>query len=225
MPEGQEGEKTPPTKGEKSWRSMMLVVLVNQYAQMLQSTAAKLYAEFRARREPGVVAPSVAKEAAAASRSVKKAEERLHKAQAKAKETQEKVAKAQGKSSSSSSSRGGKAKASGKSSSSSSSSAADLGSKPGGPPPKGGSSSGSSNPLVDTGASTNVAPAGFNPKARVVVAGHAESSESEQEPQWSAQQMLYLTQMWNLMQAQQHAGLSMTDIQSAFLNGPMTGLA
>ena len=153
---------------------------------------------------------------------MKKAEERLHKAQAKAKETQEKVAKAQEKSSSSS--RGGKGKASGKSSSSSST-AADLRSKSGGPPPKGGSSSGSSDPLVDTGASTNVAPGGFNPKSRVVVTGNAEPTELEQQPQWSPQQMLYLTQMWNMMQAQQQAGLSMADIQSAFLNGPMTGMA
>ena len=37
--------------------------------------------------------------------------------------------------------------------------------------------------------------------------------------------MLYLTQMWNLMQTQHQAGLSMTDIQIAFLNGPWTGLA
>ena len=62
MPEEQEGEKNPPTRGETLWRRLMLVVLVYQYAQMLQSTAAKLYAEFRARREPGVVAPSVTKE-------------------------------------------------------------------------------------------------------------------------------------------------------------------
>lgn len=188
-------------RAAKNWKKLIAHVLVYLYATSLQAVASGLYAIYRSRREPGVLAPSIRKEVTIAEKRVTRASERLAKAEAKAKAVAEKVNKRQKKA---------KAKANAKSAPS------------GSPASSSGASSSSATTMTPSDPATSKS--GGTHKSRLVATGYADpGSQGMADPSMANPPMnITLMQqfyMWMAMQQQQQQGeVATTDISDAFLN-------
>ena len=193
-------EKMDDTRRILLWRKLMCQVLMYGYARMLASISASIFANFRSLREPGIVAPSVQREANAAKVRVTRAEQQLVKARVKEAVMAKMIAKA-------------KEKAKGKASSHPKS-VAEVKSKPStGPPPQSTSSGSGASSSWGTGTISGVG-LGTGSKERLVATGYASESTSTGTPP----PIMSMDQIQKLLAMASAQGMMTADMTAAYMN-------